>query len=61
MIKTNYQEIEYKGKKYIKAIYKTTVGNIPCNMCVWGKNSKCNKPKDFNLSCGSWGYIKEVF
>lgn len=53
-------QIEYKGKIYEKGMYRTSVGNTPCKVCVWGKNSKCYKPKDFDLSCGRWGYIKEV-
>ena len=53
-------KIEYKWKIYTKRVYRTTVGNIPCSICVWGKNSKCYKPKDFNLSCGEFGYIVEV-
>lgn len=53
-------KIEYKVKIYTKRVYRTTVGNIPCSICVWGKNSKCYKPKDFSLSCGKFGYIIEV-
>lgn len=56
MRKTNYQEIEYKGKNIQKQFIELLLGIFR----AWGKNSKCNKPKDFNLSCGSWGYIKEI-
>lgn len=56
----NCYKVEYKGKIYTKGVYRTTAGNIPCNICVWGKNSKCHKPKDFSLSCGEFGYIIEV-
>lgn len=56
----NCYKVEYKGKIYIKGVYRTTAGNIPCNVCVWSKDLKCYKPKDFSLSCGQFWYIIEV-
>lgn len=60
MKKVKSWQIEYKGKIYETASHRTSVGNIPCSVCVWGKDSKCCKPKDFDLNCREFGYIVEV-
>lgn len=53
-------QIECKRKKYQKGVYRTGVENIPYKICVWNKDSKRHKPKDFDLNCGKLGYITEV-
>lgn len=56
----NYQYI-YQDRVYEKHCYRTSAGNLPCCVCVFGDNkNNCHKPNDFNFSCGGFGYIKLI-